>query len=95
MFVTNTLFYFFLKSNSSMEYFYFNPSRGKKRKTIDDVMEKNELIQRLVKDVLENILDNEMEEHLGREKYERDNCDSEKPKNYRNGYSQKKLRSSF
>lgn len=67
----------------------------KKCKTIDDVMGKNGLIQRLVKDVLENILEGEMEEHLGREKYERENCDLEKPKNYRNGYSQKNLRSSF
>ena len=67
----------------------------KKCKTIDDVMGKNGLIQKLVKDVLENILEGEMEEHLGREKYERDNCNSEKPKNYRNGYSPKNLRSSF
>lgn len=37
----------------------------KKCKTIDDVMGKNGLIQRLVKDVLENILEGEMEEHLG------------------------------
>lgn len=43
----------------------------KKCKTIDDVMGKDGLIQRLVKDVLENILEGEMEEHLGRNKYER------------------------
>ena len=34
----------------------------RKCKTIDDVMGKNGLIQRLVKDVLENILEGEMEE---------------------------------
>lgn len=38
----------------------------KKCKTIDDVMGKNGLIQKLVKDVLENILEGEMEEHLGK-----------------------------
>ena len=67
----------------------------KKCKTIDDVMGKNVLIQRLIKDVLENILEGEMEEHLGRDKYERvENTDNEN-KNYRNGYSKKNLRSSF
>lgn len=67
----------------------------KKCKTIDDVMGKNGLIQRLVKDVLENILDGEMEEHLGRNKYERLQTDDSIKKNYRNGYSTKNLRSSF
>ena len=66
----------------------------KKCKTIDDVMGKNGLIQRLVKDVLENILEGEMEEHLGRNKYERQSEVNE-DRNYRNGYSQKNLRSSF
>ncbi|MGU8504865.1 hypothetical protein ACV30Q_10215 [Clostridium perfringens] len=36
----------------------------KKCKTIDDVMGKNRLIQRLVKYVLENILEAETEENL-------------------------------
>jgi transposase-like protein len=67
----------------------------KKCKTIDDVMGKDGLIERLVKDVIENILEAEMEEHLGRNKYERtDACEATK-KNYRNGYSSKNLRSSF
>lgn len=67
----------------------------KKCKTIDDVMGKNGLIQKLVRDVLENILEGEMEEHLGRSKYQRlDDEDFEKV-NYRNGYSKKNLRSSF
>lgn len=43
----------------------------KKCKTIDDVLGKNGLVQRLVKDVLENILEAEMDEHLGRDKYQR------------------------
>ena len=67
----------------------------KKCKTIDDVMGKNGLIQRLVKDVLENILEGEMEEHLGRNKYERTENVENQHKNYRNGYSKKNLRSSF
>lgn len=67
----------------------------KKCKTIDDVMGKNGLIQRLVKDVLENILEGEMEEHLGRNKYQRQTDIDNEDRNYRNGYSQKNLRSSF
>lgn len=67
----------------------------KKCKTIDDVMGKDGLIQRLVKDVLENILEGEIEEHLGRNKYERTETNESSKKNYRNGYSSKNLRSSF
>jgi len=67
----------------------------RKCKTIDDVMGKNGLIQKLVKDVLENILEGEMEEHLGREKYVREDPNDHESKNYRNGYSSKNLRSSF
>ena len=67
----------------------------KKCKSIDDVMGKNGLIQRLVKDVLENILEAEMEEHLGRNKYERQKDVDNNDRNYRNGYNQKNLRSSF
>lgn len=70
-------------------------SEIKKCKTIDDVMGKNGLIQRLVKDVLENILEAEMEEHLGRDKYERAEHNDSSKKNYRNGYSSKNVRSSF
>ena len=43
----------------------------KKCKTIDDVIGKDGLVQRLIKDVLENILEVEMGEHLGRDKYDR------------------------
>lgn len=67
----------------------------KKCKTIDDVLGKNGLVQRLVKDVLENILDAEMDEHLGRDKYERQTDMNQEDRNYRNGYSKKNLRSSF
>ena len=67
----------------------------KKCKTIDDVLGKNGLVQRLVKDVLENILESEMDEHLGRDRYQRQTDIDSENRNYRNGYSQKNLRSSF
>ena len=70
-------------------------SEVKKCKTIDDVLGKNGLVQRLVKDVLENILEAEMDEHLGRDKYQRQSDIEPSERNYRNGYSQKNLRSSF
>lgn len=70
-------------------------SEIKKCKTIDDVLGKNGLVQRLVKDVLENILEAEMDEHLGRDKYQRQSNIEPGGRNYRNGYSQKNLRSSF
>lgn len=65
----------------------------KKCKTMDDVVGKNGLMQRLLKDVMQQLLEAEMEDQLGREKYERLSNDDDK--NYRNGYSQKKVRSSF
>jgi len=67
----------------------------KKCKTIDDVIGKNGLVQRLIKDVLENILEVEMGEHLGRDKYDRQTYIDQDDRNYRNGYSKKTLRSSF
>lgn len=70
-------------------------SEVKKCKIIDDVLGKNGLVQRLVKDVLENILEAEMDEHLGRDKYQRQSDIEPSERNYRNGYSQKNLRSSF
>ena len=70
-------------------------SEIKKCKTLDDVLGKNGLVQRLVKDVLENILEAEMDEHLGRDKYQRQSDIEPGERNYRNGYSQKNLRSSF
>ena len=41
---------------------------GKKCQIIDGILGKNGLLQRLIKDVLENILEAEMDEHLGRDK---------------------------
>ena len=70
-------------------------SEVKRCKTIDDVLGKNGLVRRLVKDVLENILEAEMDEHLGRDKYQRQSDIEPGERNYRNGYSQKNLRSSF
>ena len=70
-------------------------SEVKKCKTIDDVLGKNGLVQRLVKDVLENILEAEMDEHLGRDKYQRQSDIEPSERNYRNVYSQKNLRSSL
>ena len=67
----------------------------KKCKTIDDVIGKDGLVQRLIKDVLENILEVEMGEHLGRDKYDRQTDIVQDDRNYRNGYSKKTLRSSF
>ena len=67
----------------------------KKCKTIDDVIGKDGLVQRLIKDVLENILEVEMGEHLGRDKYDRQTDIDQDYRNYRNGYSKKTLRSSF
>ena len=67
----------------------------KKCKTIDDVIGKDGLVQRLIKDVLENILEVEMGEHLVRDKYDRQTDIDQDDRNYRNGYSKKTLRSSF
>ncbi len=64
----------------------------KKCKTMEDVVGKNGLMQKLFKDVMQQLLEAEMEEHLGREKYQRSDSDS---KNYRNGYSSKNVSSSF
>lgn len=65
----------------------------KKCKTMEDVVGKNGLMQRLLKDVIQQLLEAEMDEQLGREKYER-TCSSDS-KNYRNGYSKKNIDSSF
>ncbi len=67
----------------------------KKCKTIDDVLGKNGLVQKLVKDVLENILEVEMDEYLGTDKYQRQNNINPEERNYRNEYSKKNLISSF
>lgn len=64
----------------------------RKCKTMEDVVGKNGLMQKLFKDVIQQLLEAEMEEHLGREKHERSN---ETNPNYRNGYSSKTIESSF
>lgn len=65
----------------------------KKCKTMDDVVGKNGLMQKLLKDVMQQLLEAEMDESLGRERYER--IDPDEEKNYRNGHSKKNVRSSF
>ncbi|MBU3130802.1 IS256 family transposase, partial [Clostridium tagluense] len=65
----------------------------KKCKTMEDVVGKNGLMQRLLKGVMQQMLEGEMEELLGREKYKRVEDDSDR--NYRNGYSEKSIKSSF
>lgn len=65
----------------------------KKCKTMEDVVGKNGLMQRLLKDVMQQLLEAEMDEHLGREKYER--TDEDEDKNYRNGHSKKLVKSSY
>lgn len=68
----------------------------KKCKTMDDVVGKNGLMQKLLKDVMQQLLEAEMDEHLGREKYERaDEADEPEDINYRNGHSSKSVRSSY
>jgi len=65
----------------------------KKCKTMEDVVGKNGLMQKLLKDVMQNLLEAEMSAHLGREKYERN---EDAPKNYRNGHvNPKTLRTSL
>ncbi|MCJ7691297.1 MAG: IS256 family transposase [Clostridiaceae bacterium] len=65
----------------------------RKCKTMEDVVGKNGLMQRLLKGVMQEMLEGEMEELLGREKYKRAEDNSET--NYRNGYSDKNIKSSF
>ena len=68
----------------------------KKCKTLEDVTGKNGLLQRLFKDVMQQLLEAEMKETIGRGKYERKSESYEdEEKNYRNGYSKKNVRSSF
>ncbi|AKN29704.1 transposase [Clostridium carboxidivorans P7] len=69
----------------------FNKELNKCR-SMEDLIGKNGLMQRLFGDIIQQFLEAEMEEHLGREKYERDISEN---KNYRNGYSSKNIRTSF
>lgn len=76
---------FFIARRNDINFDY--NSEIKKCKTIDDILGKNGLVQRLVRDVLENILEVEMDEYLGRDKYQRRSDIESGEKNYRNGYS--------
>lgn len=67
-------------------------SELKKCKNMEDLVGKNGLMQRLFGNIIQQFLEAEMEDHLGREKYERS---SKNERNYRNGYSTKKIKSSF
>ena len=48
-------------------------------------------MKKLLKDVIQQLLEAEIDEHLGREKYERDEETKVQEKNYRNGYSKKNI----
>jgi putative transposase len=64
----------------------------KKCKSMEDLVGKDGLMQRLFGNIIQQFLEAEMEEHLGREKYERSDSDT---RNYRNGYSSKNIKTSF
>ena len=64
----------------------------KKCSSREDLVGKNGLMQRLFGNIIQQFLEAEMEDHLGREKYDRTASDS---RNYRNGYSPKTIKSSF
>ena len=59
---------------------------------MEDLVGKNGLMQRLFGNIIQQFLEAEMDEHIGREKYERQ---SSPDKNYRNGHSSKNIRTSF
>lgn len=63
-----------------------------KCKKMEDLVGENGLMQRLFGNIIQKFLEAEMEEHLGREKYEGAQGDV---KNYRNGYSTKNIKSGF
>lgn len=63
-----------------------------KCKSMEDLVGKNGLMQRLFGGIIQQFLEAEMEDHLGREKYQRE---SGVDKNYRNGHSSKNIKTSF
>ena len=63
-----------------------------KCKNMEDLVGKNGLMQRLFGSIIQQFLEAEMEDHLGREKYEKED---DPVKNYRNGHSSKSIKSSF
>lgn len=64
----------------------------KKCKTADDLTGKNGLLQRLIGGMLEHLLQNEMNEHLG---YEKHSSEGDHSGNSRNGKTKKTLRSNY
>ena len=54
----------------------------KKCKTQDDLFGENGLLKKLIKDAIEKMMEAEIEEYMGRKKYER--TDTDEPE-YRNG----------
>ena len=64
----------------------------KKCRTIEDLMGKNGLLKRLSKQMIEELLENEMKEHPGYEKHSSDGINSG---NSRNGKSPKTVKSTF
>lgn len=64
----------------------------KKCKTMEDLTGKNGLLQRLLKGMMENLLEQEMEEHLG---YEKHSPKGDRSGNTRNGKNAKTVTSSF
>ncbi len=67
-------------------------SELKRCKNMEDLVGKDGLMQRLFGNIIQQFLEAEMEDHLGRERYDRI---SDEEKNYRNGYSSKQIKTSF
>lgn len=63
-----------------------------KCKTAEDLTGKNGLVQRLVGDMLQQMLQKEMDEHLG---YEKHSPDGHHSGNSRNGHTKKKVKSNY
>lgn len=63
----------------------------KKCKTQDDLFGENGLLKKRIKDAIEKMMEAEIEEYMGRKKYER--TDTDEPE-YRNGYRKKTVKSS-
>ena len=49
-------------------------------------------MKEMFRDVIQQVMEVELDEELGRERCQRSEVDEAKPKNYRNGYSQKKVK---
>jgi transposase-like protein len=61
-------------------------------KSLEDVTGKDGLIQKMLKNVIESMLDKEMQEYMGREKHHRSDVENV---NYRNGTTPKTLKTGF